>query len=105
MGFNAMESAPLLSSADNFVGEIVRGVGVFTIYAGMISGMYLTIQSIRAMDYKNITLYALMTGGLFYGLTKLNAHRPFQPVGPLTELEIIDNYGFDFDEEEAEWYQ
>ena len=47
----------IISQADNFVGEIVRGVGVFTIYAGMISGMYLTIQSIRAMDYKNITLY------------------------------------------------
>ncbi|MAY90150.1 MAG: hypothetical protein CMN00_03070 [Rickettsiales bacterium] len=92
----------IISQADNFVGEIVRGVGVFTIYAGMISGMYLTIQSIRAMDYKNITLYALMTGGLFYGLTKLNAHRPFQPVGPLHELELMS---FDYDEEEAEWYQ
>ena len=81
-------------------------VGVFTIYAGMISGMYLTIQSIRAMDYKNITLYALMTGGLFYGLTKLNAHRPFQPVGPLTELEVIDQMPISmFDEEEAEWVQ
>ena len=89
-----------LYQADNFVGDVVRGVGVFTIYAGMVSGMYLTIQSIRAMDYKNITLYALMTGGLFYGLTKLNAHRPFQPVGPLHELELL---AYDYDEEEAEW--
>ena len=47
-----------------------------------------------------------MTGGLFYGLTKLNAHRPFQPVGPLTELEVIDMMPRSmFDEEEAEWYQ
>lgn len=91
----------IISQADNFVGEIVRGVGVFTLYAGMISGMYLTIQSIRAMDYKNITLYALMTGGLFYGLTKLNQHRPWQPVGPLHELEIMTDHL----EEEAEWVQ
>ena len=92
----------IISQVDNFVGDIVRGVGVFTIYAGMISGMYLTIQSIRAMDYKNITLYALMTGGLFYGLTKLNAHRSFQPMGPLHELELRNSI---YDEEEAEWYQ
>ena len=85
---------------DNFVGEIVVGVGFFTFYAGMLSGMYLTIQSIRAMDYKNITLYALMTGGLFYGLTKLNQHRPWQPAGPLAE---IMNDSLIYDEEEAEW--
>ena len=91
----------IISQADNFVGEIVRGVGVFTIYAGMISGMYLTIQSIRAMDYKNITLYALMTGGLFYGLTKLNHWRMFQPLGPLHELEIMTDHL----EEEAEWVE
>ena len=45
-----------------------------------------------------------MTGGLFYGLTKLNAHRPFQPVGPLHELELLA-FDDDYDEEEAEWYQ
>ena len=51
----------IISQADNFVGEIVRGVGVFTIYAGMISGMYLTIQSIRAMDYKKLLGRKLIT--------------------------------------------
>jgi len=91
----------VISDADNFIGDLVRGIGVFTLYAGLVSGMYLTLTAIRAMDYKNITLYALMTGGLFYGLTKLNAHRPFQPVGPLHELEIMTDHL----EEEAEWYQ
>ncbi len=59
--------------------------------------------SLTCAEYKNITLYALMTGGLFYGLTKLNAHRPFQPVGPLHELELMSFD--DYYEEEAEWYQ
>ena len=92
----------VITDADNFVGDLVRGIGVFTIYAGMISGMYLTIQSIRAMDYKNITLYALMTGGLFYGLTKLKQYRYWQPAGPVAE---IMNDPLIYDEEEAEWVQ
>jgi hypothetical protein len=90
----------VISDADNFIGDLVRGIGVFTLYAGLVSGMYLTLTAIRAMDYKNITLYALMTGGLFYGLTKLNQHRPWQPAGPLAE---IMNDSLIYDEEEAEW--
>ena len=90
----------VISDADNFIGDLVRGIGVFTLYAGLVSGMYLTLTAIRAMDYKNITLYALMTGGLFYGLTKLNQHRPWQPVGPLAEIFERDSI---YDEEEAEW--
>ncbi len=85
----------VITDADNFVGDLVRGIGVFTIYAGMISGMYLTIQSIRVMDYKNITLYALMTGGLFYGLTKLNViHQNAWPRGPINQImdSLTDNY-------------
>ena len=92
----------IINDADNFVGNLVRGVGVFTLYAGLVSGIYITLNAIRARDYKNITIYALMTGGLFYGLTKLNKDRPWQPVGPLTEMEIISQ-GDDWDEEEAEW--
>lgn len=92
----------IINDADNFVGNLVRGVGVFTLYAGLVSGIYITLNAIRARDYKNITIYALMTGGLLYGLTKLNEHRPWQPVGPLTEMEIISQ-GDDWDEEEAEW--
>jgi len=49
----------VISDADNFIGDLVRGIGVFTLYAGLVSGMYLTLTAIRAMDYKNITLYAL----------------------------------------------
>ena len=45
-----------LDVVDDFAGELVRGVGVFTIYAGMLSGMYITINAIREMNYKNITL-------------------------------------------------
>ena len=94
-----------LDVVDDFAGELVRGVGVFTIYAGMLSGMYITINAIREMNYKNITLYALMTGGLFYGLTKLNEHRRYQPVGPLTEVGLISatSYEDQFYDKGAEW--
>jgi hypothetical protein len=48
-----------------------------------------------------------MTGGLFYGLTKLNEHRRYQPLGPLTEMGVISATSyeddFEYDEERAEW--
>lgn len=87
----------IITNADEFVGNLVRGVGVFTLYAGLVSGIYITLNAIRAMDYKNITIYALMTGGLFYifsigvGLA-----------GPLAEMELLSDD--DWDEEEAEGY-
>lgn len=90
----------ILHATDNLISNLVHGVGIFTLYAGTISGMYVTIQSIRAMDYKNITIYALMTGGLLYGLSQYTKNR-----GPLEELGIIDFDYSDFDEEEAEWVQ
>ena len=85
----------VISKADNFLGDIVRGVGMFSIYAGMVSGIYLTFGAIKTLDYKNIALYGLMTGGLFYAITKLNMHRPWQPVGPLNQV-------MDYDDEEEE---
>lgn len=85
----------VISKADNFLGDIVRGVGMFSIYAGLVSGVYLTFGAINTMDYKNIALYGLMTGGLFYAITKLNMHRPWQPVGPLNQV-------MDYDDEEEE---
>ena len=93
----------ILHSTDNLFANIIHGVGVFTIYAGAISGMYVTIQSIRAMDYKNITIYALMTGGLLYGLNQITKNQ-----GPLEELGFIEfDYADDedYDEEKAEWVQ
>jgi len=93
----------ILHATDNLISNLIHGVGVFTLYAGTISGMYVTIQSIRAMDYKNITIYALMTGGLLYGLNQYSKNQ-----GPFEELGIIDfDYADDedYDEEEAEWIQ
>ena len=94
----------MIHTTDNILANIIQGVGVFTIYAGMVSGMYVTIQSIRAMDYKNITIYALMTGGLFYCLP----HILTKNQGPLEELGFIEfDYADDedYDEEDAEWIQ
>jgi len=88
----------VITATDNFVGDLVRGVGMFSIYAGMASGVYLTFGAINSMDYKNIALYGLMTGGLFYAMTKLNMHRPWQPVGPLNQ--IMDYTDEDEEEEE-----
>lgn len=85
---------------DNFVGEIVVGVGFFTFYAGMLSGMYLTITSLRSKDWKNVTLYALMTGGIMFGLSKLNQNRPWLPAGPLNQMELVGQEWED--EEESE---
>jgi len=86
----------IITDADGFVGNLVRGVGVFTLYAGLVSGIYITLNAIRAMDYKNITIYALMTGGLFYCL----AARGYL-LGPLAEMELLSSH---IDEEEAEGY-
>jgi len=76
----------VIVSADNFVGDIVRGVGMFSIYAGLCSGIYITMRAINNLDYTNIALYGLMTAGLFYAITKINVHRPWQPVGPLDQI-------------------
>ena len=95
----------ILHSTDNLFANIIQGVGVFTIYAGMVSGMYVTIQSIRAMDYKNITIYALMTGGLFYCLP----HILTKNQGPLSDLAgpagLISFIYPEDDGYDAEWIQ
>ena len=94
----------IIHTTDNILANIIQGVGVFTIYAGMVSGMYVTIQSIRAMDYKNITIYALMTGGLFYCLP----HILTKNQGPLEDVGLI-SFVYpdedDYDDYDAEWVQ
>jgi len=90
------------TNIDKLVGSIISGTGIFVTYAGIVSGIYLSIQSLRVSNWNNALTFALMTGGLFFLFSHISDGLP----GPLAALGLTEShyYGDDDDPYSAEFY-